>query len=201
MTGADADLEILEIETPFKGFFRVDRYRFRHRLYDGGWSRVVVREVFERGHAAAILLYDPARDRVVLIEQVRIASHAGGGPLRPIELVAGIVGADEAPEEVARQETQEETGLTLEALEPIGGFFASPGGSSEYVTLFLGRVDAESAGGVHGKDDEDEDIRALVMTSKEAFAAVASGRINTAAAVIGLQWLALNHDSVHQRWR
>ena len=47
------DVEVIEKTTPFQGYFRVDRYRFRHRQHDGGMGAEISREIFERGHAAA----------------------------------------------------------------------------------------------------------------------------------------------------
>ena len=183
------DYEIVARETGYDGFFRLDRLSVRFRRYDGGWSEIT-REVLERGHAAGVLLYDPARDKVVLVEQFRApAVDAPGGPWL-IETVAGIIEAGETPEDVARRETAEETSLAVGALERIGAFMLSPGGASEFITLYLGRVDSRDAGGVHGVDDED--IRSVVMDTDDALAAVADGRIVAANAVIALQWLALN---------
>ncbi|RLA04640.1 MAG: ADP-ribose diphosphatase, partial [Gammaproteobacteria bacterium] len=65
------DVELLDHDTVFQGYFHMDRYRLRHRKYDGDWSRPITREVLERGHAAAVLPYDPVTDRVLLIEQFR----------------------------------------------------------------------------------------------------------------------------------
>ncbi len=187
---ADGDYEIVAREAGYDGFFRLDRLRVRFRRYDGDWSEVITREVLERGHAAGVLLYDPERDEVVLVEQFRApAVDAPGGPWL-IETVAGIIEAGETPEDVARRETREETSLTVGALERIGAFMLSPGGASECITLFCGRVDSRDAGGVHGIDDED--IRTVVMDTDAALAAVADGRIVAANAVIALQWLALN---------
>ena len=78
--GRKGEGEILEKTRVYDGFFKIDRYRLRHRLHAGGWSGVMTREVFERGHAAAVLPYDPERDAVVLIEQFRIGAYAAGRP-------------------------------------------------------------------------------------------------------------------------
>ncbi len=190
------DYEIVAREAGYDGFFRLDRLSVRFRRYDGGWSEIT-REVLERGHAAGVLLYDPARDKVVLVEQFRApAVDAPGGPWL-IETVAGIIEAGETPEDVARRETAEETSLAVGALERIGAFMLSPGGASEFITLFCGRVDSRDAGGVHGIDDED--IRTVVMATDDALAAVADGRIVAANAVIALQWLALNRARLGAR--
>lgn len=194
------DVTLLARDPAFEGYFRIDRYRLRHRLFAGGWSGEVVREVFERGHAAALLPYDPLRDEVVLIEQFRIGAFAAGGPAWLVEVIAGIIEAGETPEDVARREAAEEAGLEIGALEPITTFFVSPGGTTQTTALFVGRVDSATAGGIHGLDDENEDIRVTAMPFAEAMAMCADGRIHEAATLIALQWLALNRERLRSAW-
>ena len=197
----DERVEILEKTTPFKGYFQIDRYRLRHRKFDGGWTGEMTREIFERGHAAAVLLYDPAHDRVVLIEQFRPGAYAAGMEPWLIEIVAGIIEPGEAPEEVVRREAVEEAGCTVGELLPIGRFLATPGGSSETVTIYCGRVDSQGAGGVHGLDHEHEDIRVLPLDRAEALARLAAGGVTNLIAAAALQWLALNHTEVMRIWK
>ncbi len=194
------DVEIIAKTTPFQGYFRIDRYSLRHRRFDGGWSRPVTREVFERGHAAAVLPYDPARDTVALIEQFRIGALAAGLPPWQIETVAGIIEPGEAAEEVVRREAVEEAGCTLGELVPITRYLVSPGGTSETCALFCGRVDSAGLGGLHGVGSEDEDIRVSVMPADEAIAMIADGRVANAVTIIALQWLSLNRDGLRRRW-
>jgi ADP-ribose pyrophosphatase len=187
-------------ETCHDGFFRLERIRLRHGLFGGGSSPPLTRELFERGHAVAVLPYDPVRDAVVLIEQFRVgALERPGGPWLT-EIVAGIIDPGEAPEAVARREAGEEAGLEVAALESIGRVYLSPGGSSETVRLYCGQVDAGAAGGIHGLADEGEDIRVEVASFDDALARVADGRIDSAAPVIALQWLALNRERLRRRW-
>lgn len=198
---SDPKVQIVERTVCYQGFFRIDRYRFRHRLFGGGWSLELVREVFERGHAAAVLPYDPDLDRVVLIEQFRIgALNADGGPWT-LEIVAGVADEGETPEAVIRREAAEEAGLTVHELESICEFLVSPGGTTERIVVFCGRVDASAAGGVHGLSEEGEDIRVVPVTFDEAVAMVADGRIRTSHTIIALQWLALNRDRLRRAWR
>jgi ADP-ribose pyrophosphatase len=189
------DVVVSARETVFQGYFRVDRYRLRHRLFAGGWSREFQRELFERGHAAAVLPYDPTCDRVLLIEQFRIGPYAHGGSPWQVEIVAGILHEGESPAELARREAWEEAGCVLSAeLLPIAAYYMSPGAVSEHMTLFCALADLRDAGGIHGLDHEDEDIRVHVPLFDEAMAWLAAGRIQNSPAIIALQWLAMNRS-------
>lgn len=192
----ERDWKILGRETVYQGYFRIDRYRLRHTLFEGGWSETVTREVFERGHAAAVLPYDPARDLVLLVEQFRVgalAADAAGGPWL-LELVAGIIDPGETPEDVVRREAREEAGCELGALERVCDYLVSPGGTSEQTCLFVALADLAAAGGVHGLDEENEDILVHVIDAEEAIAMADDGRVANAAGVIGLYWLARHRE-------
>ena len=194
------DVNVLRQETVFQGYYRVDRYHLKHRRHDGGWTETMIREVFERGHAVAVLPYDPIRDEVVLIEQFRIGAYAAGVGPWLLEVVAGIIDAGETLEAVARRETREEAGLEVQELKPIASFMLSQGAVSETVQLFCGRVDAANAGGIHGLDHEHEDIKVSTVRFAEIRPFLDQGRISNAVALIALQWLLLNRDSVRELW-
>ncbi len=190
------DWELQKEESVYRGFFRMDRLTLRHRLFAGGWSRPIRRELFRRGHSVGVLLYDPVADRVALLEQFRIgALEADGGPWL-LEVVAGMMEPGQTAEAVALREIAEETGLESAELRPIGRFLLSPGGSDETIALFCGLVDLADVGGIYGLPDESEDIRVFTLSSDEAFEALRAGRCNNAPAAISLQWLQLNRDSL-----
>lgn len=197
--GPDA-VEIVRRESCFSGFYRLERVHLRHRQFSGEMGPLLSRELFVRHDAVCVLPYDPLEDRVVLIEQFRVGSMGKCANPWLLELVAGLIDKDEEPEQVARREAIEEAGLELGALRPINRYFPSPGGSDELVYLYLGRCDSEGAGGVHGLADEGEDIRVHVLPFEEAVQAVRDGRINNAATIIALQWLALNRTEVRGLW-
>jgi 8-oxo-dGTP pyrophosphatase MutT (NUDIX family) len=88
-----------------------------------------------------MLPYDPQRDEVVLIEQFRVGALGKTDNPWLIELVAGLIDKEEQPEEVAHREAQEEAGLVIGALWPMTKYFPSPGGSNEFVHLYLGRCE------------------------------------------------------------
>ncbi|HOW76490.1 MAG TPA: NUDIX domain-containing protein [Candidatus Competibacteraceae bacterium] len=192
---------VLEKTIGYDGFFRMEKYRLRHELFRGSWSPDITRECLERGHAVAVLLYDPDQDQVVLLEQFRVgALEFPGGPWL-LEIVAGIMDdPTETAEEVARRETAEEAGCELLDLLPICHYLVSPGGASESITLFCGRVDASEISGLSGLAEEHEDIQLHVVSRTEALDLLQAGRINSAAPIIALQWLELNRSRLLERW-
>jgi ADP-ribose pyrophosphatase len=196
------DYEIVEREVPYEGNFRLARYKMRFRLFNGGWSEIIRREVLERKSAAAVLPYDPVLDQVVLIEQFRVGAIANPQSPWLLEIVAGILDSDnEGPQAVAVRETKEEANCETLDLYPICEYFVSPGGSNEYVWLYCGRIDASDAGGIHGLQDEHEDIRVFTLSSDEAFTMLQEGLIKTSPAIIALQWLQLNREWLRQLWQ
>jgi ADP-ribose pyrophosphatase len=201
MNDADRTVDLIEKRTVFDGYFRIDRFRIRHSLHDGGMSDPLDREVFERGHVAAVLPVDPVRDEVVLIEQFRIGPYAAGWHPWLLEGVAGIIGDGETAEDVARREAMEEAGCEITDLVPVIRYLSSPGACTETVDLFCGRVDAGRAGGIHGLDEEGEDIRVVVYSLEAALALLEAGKIVNGKTIIALQWLALNYDRLKDRWQ
>ena len=196
----DKRVEVQEKTTPYQGFFQVDRYKLKHQKYEGGWSPVLVRELFERGHTVAVLPYDPERDSVVLVEQFRIGAYAAGGEPWLSEAIAGIIDVGEKAEEVAYREALEEANCKMTELIKIGEFVMSPGGSSETTAMFCGRVDSRGIGGIHGLAHEGEDILARVVPLEEALEDLVEGRTVSAYAAIPLLWLQFNKASLQAQW-
>lgn len=193
--------ELVREETAFQGYFKVVRYFFRHSLHKGGVSGVFSREVFERGQAGAVLMYDPQRDEVVLIRQFRAGAYVAGHHPWTWEAVAGIIEENETAEQMIRRESIEEAGLEVGELLPIQSIMLTPGACSESCQIFLGRIDASKAGGVFGLADEHEDILVKVMPFADALALVERNEVDNAVGVIALLWLALHRDEVRRRWR
>jgi ADP-ribose pyrophosphatase len=200
MNETEQDIEILDKEIVYQGFFQLERYRLRHRLYGGGMSGTVTRELLERGHAAAVLPYDPRRDEILLIEQFRIGALEMPGGAWLQEIVAGIIDPGESAQQVVMREAQEEAGCVIEALEPIFHYLVSPGGTSEQISLFCGKVNTANAGGLFGLDTEHEDIRATVVSFEAAMRRLAEGGILSATPIIALQWLAANRERLRAQW-
>ena len=201
VTFAKNDVEIIARETLYSGFFSMDLYRFRHRLFNGEMSGEIRREIFERGHAAVLLPFDPVRDEVVLIEQIRIAAYDVSESPWLLEMVAGMIEEGETVEDVARREALEEAGLVVGRTKPVLSYLASPGGTSERLSIMVGEVDATTAEGIHGLADENEDIRVHVVSREQAYQWVEEGKIDNAASVIALQWLQLHYQTLRNEWK
>ena len=190
-------VELLGETVKHQGFLSVSLLRLRHPLFAGGMSGIIEREVMKRSRAAVLLAYDPLLASVVVIEQFRVGPYVAGDYPWQLELVAGIEEQGESLEALVEREAMEEAGLSVIGdLIKICEYYVSPGGNSERVSLFCGRVDASSAGGLFGLAHEGEDIRVHVMPLSEAFEAVQSGRIRNAASIIALQWLQINQSWV-----
>ncbi len=186
--------------TVFQGYFRIDAYELAHPTFDGSMTGVMRREVFERGHAVAILPYDPVRHEFVMIQQFRVGAYAGGMNPWQIEVAAGIIEDGETPEAVAARETHEETGCTVTGLWPMHHYLVSPGGTTETTKLYLGRVSTANAGGIFGVATEHEVIRAVVVTEDQLRALLEDGRLENAASLIAVQWFFLNRDKILAKW-
>jgi ADP-ribose pyrophosphatase len=196
----DSDVEIIEQRRVHNGFAHLDVLTLRHRLHEGGWNKPFERELYDRGHAVAVLPYDPVADRIVLVRQFRIGAYAADFPPWQREAIAGMLKPGEAPEEVARREALEEANLEIGALEPIAHYLSSPGASSESVTLFCGRADVRGAGGIHGLRDENEDIAIDTFAVADIPALLADRAASNGLTLIALQWLLLNRDRLRRVW-
>lgn len=196
MTTDNDKVMVLSCRNAYQGIFRINRYALKIKQYDGQWSHTLDWELFDRGQAVAVLLYDPKQDKVVLVEQFRLGALNADIDPWMTEVVAGMSEPNESFPDVAKRETAEETGLLVDNLIPIYRFWVSPGGSSETTNLFCAQVDAEQAGGIHGLAQEGENIRVVVLSVDEAFAKMAKGEICSAPTIIALQWLALNKGTI-----
>lgn len=196
------DVEATAIDRPYAAFFAIEEHRLRHRRFDGGWSPELRRAVFVSGDAVTVLPFDPQRRSVLLIEQFRVGPLARRDP-QPwfLEPVAGRCDAGETVEATARREAREEAGLELGRIERVAGYYPSPGITAEHITSFVGEADLGGAGGVHGLDSEDEDIRTLVLPLDAAVALVRAGAINNAPLLVTLLWLAAEAGPLAARWR
>jgi ADP-ribose pyrophosphatase len=188
----DMQYQLITKESMYAGYFQLNRYSYQIELYQGGWSPVFQREIFERGHAAAALLVDADNEKVVLIEQFRPGAVGVNQNPWLIELVAGIIETGEKPEEVVRRESIEEAGCEVKRVKKLYEYLVTPGGSTESVCLYLAEVDATNLVEIAGLETENENIKVLSFSVEEAFRLLNSGKVNNGMTLIALQWLQLN---------
>ena len=194
------DVALEHRETSFSGYFAVETVTLRHRLFAGGWSSPIRRELFQRGDAVGVLPWNPHTDEVVLIEQFRVGAMRGTDNPWMLELIAGIVEPGESDLGVAHREAEEEAGCQLSRLEPIATFYPSAGACSEQIRLFIGETTGADHGSVKGVAGEHEDILVHQMPCSEAFAMLDRGEINNGHTLIALQWLALHGERLRADW-
>jgi ADP-ribose pyrophosphatase len=194
------DVEVARRLHPYDGFFSVEEVTARFRRFDGQAQREVDRAVFCVTDAATVLPYDPLRDRVLLLEQLRFGPLAQGDPAPwLLEPVAGLIDAGETPEDTARREAAEEAGLAVGDLHFVSRYYPSPGGVSQVLYSYLGIADLpDEAARLGGHAEEDEDILGHVIPFATAMDMLASGDLVNAPTIITLQWLAVNRERLRR---
>ncbi len=189
-------VELVDHRFPYSKFFTVEEFAVRHRQFDGSQSPIQQRAVFRVADAVTVLPYDPARDRILLIEQIRLGVYAHGDP-HPwlLEPVAGMIDAGEEAETAARRETLEEAGLALGALHPVARYYPSPGGIAQVLTSYVGIADLpDGITGIGGHDAEGEDILSHLVPFELAREMLEGGDMANAPLVLSFQWLMLNRE-------
>ncbi len=200
MAFREGDVEILDEQTQWQGFFRVVNVTLRHRLFSGGWSGEMQRVVARRRQAVGVLIYDPAMDCLAVAEQFRIGAIKRRPSPWLLELIAGLMEEGESPEDVARRESLEEAGVELRALERVAAYYSSPGGSDEYFHLYCASADLSTAAGEYGLAEENEDIRLHVVPVAEVVAMADDGRIDNAHSLVAINWFARHHQRLRANW-
>jgi nudix-type nucleoside diphosphatase (YffH/AdpP family) len=196
------NVEIRSERRLFDDFFKVDELIVAHERYDGRMSGDERRLVFERGDAAAVLLFDADARSVVLVEQFKPATLIGrrrDDPSSPdgwiTELVAGMIDAGESADQAVIREAFEETGYRIDNPRLIAKFFSSPGGSSERIFLYCARVSDVQREGRGGGDGE-EDLKVFQLRIDDLFYRLAEGAIDDPKLAIAAYWLKANIDEL-----
>lgn len=189
------DYHIIEEEKRYSGYCPVTRYSLDFKLFNGGRSHVVQRELVVRPEVAAVLLYDPTQDAVILIEQIRVGALEDPKSPWILDVVAGQIDEGENAETAAHREAMEEAGCVIESLVPICHYWVSPGISNEKTFIYCGITKARKTGEVYGLQHDGEDIKIHVLKAQDSFILLQQGKICSASAVIALQWLELNRTT------
>ena len=178
-------------------FFKVEEAYLSFEQFDGHMSPVVRRLNLERGDSVSVLVFNQTTDKLILVSQFRYATYPKTDGWT-IEAIAGMVDAGETPEQAAKREVDEETGLSIDTFEHIATFYPSPGGSSERIFLYYSEVSGDKAkyketGGILSKG---EDVKAVEITLHEALAKIKTGEIVDAKTIIGVYWLGNRQSNV-----
>lgn len=184
------DFEIVARQPLLSGYLKIERLKIRFKLFGGGWSPAIEREVLQREAASAVLLYHPPSDQVVMVEQIRMGVLANEASPWILEPVAGVIDPEETSENAAHREAFEEAGCAIVRLIPVNTYIVSPGISTEITFAFCGLLDRlPDHHSLHGLVQEGEDIRLHVLPSETAFALLRPENPMSAASVILLRWL------------
>ena len=193
------DWKIHQKQLVYNGHFKITKYQLSHQKYNGETTPSLQRELITRKDAVAMVAYDPVADEIVLVEQFRVGAIAEEHPWL-IEIVAGLIDENESPEQVVLRESKEEIGCVPSELIKIAGFYTSPGGNSEWIHLYIGRVSVDELTDSGGLDEEGEDIKIIVVPANEVPFMLSAGEIKSAIAMIGLQWFVQNRENIRQVW-
>lgn len=192
------DATLLEEVSLLSSYLEVKRMKFQYALFQGGVSKPVLREVILKPEAVAVLLIDPDKEQVILVEQFRTGAlfHVDGPWL--LELVAGVCDKNEDPKETVIREVKEETGCDVLSIVPICAYLTTPGISAEKIHVFYARIKAPIHNHeIHGMAEEGENIKVWALSFDEALQLLAEGKIVSSPTVIGLQWLQINRASLY----
>jgi nudix-type nucleoside diphosphatase (YffH/AdpP family) len=189
---AHGEVEIAQRRHVYAKHFALDELQLRHSRFDGAMSDLLDRAVFRPPDAALVMPYDPVRDRVLLVEQVRMGPLVRGDRcVWQLEPIAGHIDPGESPEEAARREALEEANIALETLEPVAQSYTSPGNSTEFSYLFVALADLPDArAGQGGLDCENEDIRSHLVSFERLMELCDSQQIGNAPLLVASYWLA-----------
>ena len=186
-----SDVTIESREFLFRGFIQVEKVSFRHRLFNQpDYSPVIQRELIHRPEAAGVLLYNDQQQRFALLEQFRVGALNDSESAWQLEIIAGVLDGDEAPEDCIRRESLEESGCEVQQLQHLFSFYPSAGACSEFFHLYAAEVELPKMGGIFGMPDEGENIQLHLFDYSELGTLLKNGRLRNAPVIMALQWLA-----------
>ena len=186
-----SDVTIESREFLFRGFIQVEKVSFRHRLFNQpDYSPVIQRELIHRPEAAGVLLYNDQQQRFALSEQFRVGALNDAESAWQLEIIAGVLDGDEAPEDCIRRESLEESGCEVQQLQHLFSFYPSAGACSEFFHLYAAEVELPKMGGIFGMPDEGENIQLHLFDYSEVGTLLRNGRLRNAPVIMALQWLA-----------
>lgn len=194
-TMPEKTIQLQSVKTEFQGFFKVQSLLFKHSLYQGGCSPEIKRELFCRGEAVVVLLYDSVLSQVVLIEQCRPGALQHAQRVNQpdqawlVEPVAGMIDLGETASDAGIRESREEAGIEVSELEYVCQFYPSPGGCDEILHLYAADICANEVSEFAGLAGDHEYIRVVKLDFTDAKRMLFNAEFNVASTYIALQWL------------
>jgi ADP-ribose pyrophosphatase len=174
---------------------KIQSLLFQHSLYQGGCSPEIKRELFCRGEAVVVLLYDSKLKQIVLVEQCRPGALQHAKKLNQpdqawlLEPVAGMIDLGETAVDAGMRESREEAGIEVSELEYVCQFYPSPGGCDEILHLYAADICSNEVSEFAGLAGDHEDIRVIKLTFTDAKRMLLNAEFNVASTYIALQWL------------
>ncbi|MEY4923268.1 MAG: GDP-mannose pyrophosphatase NudK [Yersinia sp. (in: enterobacteria)] len=186
----------VKIENVKEELLSENRFKLHKYTYDlqteNGTPVQQIREVYDRGNGATILLYSRQKGTVVLLEQFRMPTYVNGNPSGILlEACAGLLDND-SPEECIRREAIEETGYQVDKVQTLFEAYMSPGGVTEIIYFFAAEYHANQK--ITDKVGvEDEVINVVELPFSEAMAMIADGRIKDGKTIMLLQYAEIHN--------
>lgn len=192
----DGNVDIVSKTRIYTDFFALDHYQIKHEKFNGTSSGILDRAIFVGADAAIVLPYDPVRDRVLLVEQLRVGPIGRGDPhVWQYEPIAGRIDAGEGAEQAAIREAYEEAKIKITNLEPVVEAYPSPGTSTEFYYAFVGLADLpDDVTGVSGLETENEDIRTHILSFDALLEMVENLQAANVPLALLTYWLAHHRD-------
>ena len=185
-------IEIKDIEVLSDNWATLRKITYQYKKKDNTWE-TQIREAYDRGNGAAILLYNKYNKTIILTRQFRMPTFLNGNENgMMIEVCAGVLDQQNA-EDCILKEIEEETGYSIKDVHKIFEVYMSPGSVTEIVYFFVGEYsqDMKSSDG-GGLADEQENIEVLEMLFDKAYGMIASGEIKDAKTIMLLQYAKIN---------
>ncbi len=174
-------------------WYSLNKITFDYQREDGSWE-TQIRESYDRGNGAAILLYNPEKKTVVLTRQFRMPTYVNGNKDgMMIEVCAGLLDGNH-PEDAIRKEVEEETGYRVQKVKKVFEAYMSPGSVTEILYFFVGIYEEQmkvSDGG--GAAEETENIEVLEYPFEKALEMIRKGEIKDAKTIMLLQYAQIHH--------
>ena len=190
MQSERAKVRIIDSQVLSDNWYLLKKYTFDFPRRDGEWQRQS-REVYDRGNGAAILLYNVARQTLILTRQFRCPLYVNGHDGFLLEVPAGLLDNLD-PEQRIKAEAEEETGYRIDHVQKVFDAFMSPGSVTEKLSFFIAEYDSsQQTGDGGGVKEEGEDIEVIEMTWADALRGIENGDIMDAKTIMLIQYAAL----------